>query len=394
MMTDVKVSVVRAFEYERDRIYEAIERGIDLIGGLNDVIKPGSKVFVKINHLPPPSKPEQGIVTHPVFAEAVIELLKRYSADITIGDDIESGEPDGFTVSGFRQMCERARVKLVNLREGGFTEVSCNGVMLDKVYVSSIVKEADVIVDLPKLKTHSLTVFTGGIKNMYGTIPGGLRSKYHVLYKGLVNFSQMLVDIFAAVKPQLTIMDGIMAMEGKGPAAGTPRNLGIILLSHDAVALDAVATGITGLDRSVVYTTRFAAERGLGTGNIDRIEICGEEMEHIKVTDFKYPVVIPGALMSRIPTFLLQYVLNRIAMKPYIRTKKCTGCRECEKICSAGAVQVFNDKAVINRSLCIQCMCCHEVCRFDAIVVKRSASGSAIYFMTSVLRSILRALRW
>jgi uncharacterized protein (DUF362 family)/ferredoxin len=392
-MTDVKVSVVRTFEYERDRIYEAVESGIDLIGSLDDIIKPGSKVFVKINHLAPPSKPERGIVTHPVFAEAVIELLKRHGADIIVGDDIESGEPDGFAISGFRQMCERAQVKLINLREGGFTEVPCNGVMLDKVYASSIVREADVIVDLPKLKTHSLTVFTGGIKNMYGTIPGGLRSRYHGLYKGVVDFSQMLTDVFSTVTPHLTIMDGIMAMEGQGPAAGKLRNIGIILLSRDAVALDAVATAITGLDPSAVYTTKFATERGLGTGDIARIEICGEELEHIKVTDFKYPVILPSALLAKIPSFILRYFVNRMATKPYIKTKKCTGCRECEKICPTGAALVYNKKAAINRSLCIQCMCCHEVCRFDAIVAKRSALGNTIYFLMNLVRFILRLLR-
>ena len=393
MMTDVKVSVVRTFEYERDRIYEAIERGIELIGGLTDIIKPGSKVFVKINHLAPPSKPERGIVTHPVFAEAVIEFLKQYDADITVGDDIESGEPDGFSISGFRQMCERARVKLVNLKEGGFTAVACNGAMLDEVYVSSIVREADVIVDLPKLKSHSLTVFTGGIKNMYGTIPGSLRSRYHALYKEVENFSQMLTDVFSVARPHLTIMDGIMAMEGQGPAAGELRNLGMILLSRDAVALDAAATSITGLDPSDVYTIRFASERGLGTGDIARIELCGEELEKIKVTDFKYPVVLPGALLVKIPTFLLKYLLGQMITKPYIQTKKCTGCRECEKICATGAARVLNGKASINRSLCIQCMCCHEVCRFNAVVVRRSVLGNVLYLLINVARSILRLLR-
>jgi TPP-dependent indolepyruvate ferredoxin oxidoreductase alpha subunit len=228
---------------------------------------------------------------------------------------------------------------------------------------------------------------------MYGTIPGGLRSRYHGLYQGLNDFNQMLNDVFSVVIPQLTIMDGIMAMEGQGPAAGKLRNLGMILSSRDAVALDAVATGITGLNPSSVNTIRFAAERGLGTGDIARIEVCGEEMDHIKVNDFKYPVVLPGALLKKIPAFLLRYILNNVALKPYIRTQKCTGCRECEKICPAGAALVVNGKAGINRDLCIQCMCCHEVCRFDAVEVKRSTLGNAIYFLVDLARFIVRPLR-
>lgn len=110
--------------------------------------------------------------------------------------------------------------ELINLREEGFVETECNGLLLDKVYLSAAVLEADVIINLPKLKTHSLTVFTGGIKNMYGTIPKGLRTRFHYKYIRSEDFGQMLTDIFSAITPQLTIMDGIMAMEWEGPAAG------------------------------------------------------------------------------------------------------------------------------------------------------------------------------
>jgi uncharacterized protein (DUF362 family) len=159
-----KVSLVRAHDYEFSQIHAALGKAIDLIGGLQKVVKPGARVFVKINHLSPPSPAERGIVTHPVFVEAVLELLKVAGADITVGDDIDSATRDGFDISGIRQMCQRAGVRLINLREAGFVEIKCNGLLLDKLYVSRIVLEVDVIVNLPKMKTHSLTVFTGGIK--------------------------------------------------------------------------------------------------------------------------------------------------------------------------------------------------------------------------------------
>lgn len=386
-MTETKVSIVRAFEYKRDKIYPAIERVLELAGGIRDIIRPGSKVFVKINHLPPPSISERGIITHPVFAEAVIDYLKQTGADITVGDDIESGEVDGFDISGFREMCNRAGVRLVNLRERGFTEVSCQGVVLKKAYVSTVALEADMIVNLPKLKTHSLTLFTGGIKNLYGTIPGGLRSRYHGLYRDRNMFCQMLIDIFSVITPQLNIMDGIVAMEGEGPAAGTLRNVGIILASRDTVALDAVASGVIGLDPMEVFTTRFAHERGLGNGDMSRIEICGEDYKILRVADFKYPATISYELMGKIPESFLRYMLSHMAARPDVKRNKCTGCKKCEDICPADAARVVNGIAEINRELCIRCMCCHEAYGFDAVILKRSFTGNLIHFLSGFLRS-------
>ena len=228
-MNKAKVSIVRAHDYDYAEIYTAVEKGIELIGGLARIVSPGSRVFVKINHLSPPSPAEKGIVTHPVFVEVVLDLLKAVGADITVGDDIQSGSGDGFQVSGFRQMCQRAGVRLINLKETGFTETACHGHFLEKVYLSKTLLDADVIINLPKLKTHSLCVFTGGIKNMYGTIPSGQRTKFHGEYIRNEDFSQVLTDILSAIRPQLTIMDGIIAMEGEGPAAGGLRKLGLIL---------------------------------------------------------------------------------------------------------------------------------------------------------------------
>jgi uncharacterized protein (DUF362 family)/ferredoxin len=389
-MTDAKASIVRAFEYEHDCVYKALERAMELIGGIDDIIRPGSKVFVKINHLPPPSTPERGIITHPVFVEAVVNFLKKAGADVTVGDDIESGEVDGFDISGFREMCKRADVKLVNLRERGFAEIPCNGMVLEKAYISTVALEADVIVNLPKLKTHSLTLFTGSIKNMYGTVPGGLRSRYHGMYRDRETFSRMLTDIFSVAIPQLTIMDGIVAMEGEGPAAGSLRNLGIMLASRDGVALDAVAAGIIGLGPMEVYTTRFAHERGLGTGDFNEIEILGEDYESLKITDFQFPATISHVLMGKIPASLLRYILSRMTARPDVKRKNCTGCKKCEEICPVGAAMVINNVAEIDRDLCIQCMCCHEVCRFNAIVLRRSVTGNLIHFLRDVIRFIRR----
>ena len=385
------MSIVRAHDYDYAEIYAAMEKGIELIGGLAKIVPPGSKVFVKINHLSPPSPAERGIVTHPVFVEAVLDLLKKVGADITVGDDIQSAG-DGFQVSGFRQMCEGTGVRLINLRETGFVETVCNGHFLEKVYLSKTVVDADVIINLPKLKTHSLCIFTGGVKNLYGTIPISLRRKFHAEYIRNENFSQAVTDIFSVTRPQLTIMDGIIAMEGEGPAGGNLRKLGVILTSQDAVAVDAVATKIIGFNPLDIYTTRYSSERGLGVGNLQDIEVIGERVNSVTVLDFKPPSSAMNTLTKIVPQKLPGFILRQFSTKPSVIERLCSGCSECKKICPVGAVSVNSETAKIDYNICIQCMCCHEVCRFDAIVPKRSITGRTIQFFVNILPNILRKL--
>lgn len=388
------VSIVRVHHYDCTTVYEAVKKGVELIGGLDGLIKPNSRVFVKVNHLPPPSAPEKGIVTHPLFTEAVLRLLKAFSANLTVGDDIVSYGTDGFLISGFQQMCHRAGVRLVNVREGGFLEVHCNGYFLDKVYLSKIALDADVIVNLPKLKTHSLTVLTGGVKNMYGTIPSGLRIRFHGEYAKKEDFGQVLTDVFSAIRPQLTIMDGIVAMEGEGPASGGLRRLGVVLASQDAVAVDAVVARMVGLNPLDIHTTRYCDQRGLGVGSLDSIRVVGEQMKSVAVPDFRLPVSATNLVIRRAPGFLPRLVTRHLCVRPQVIENQCTGCGECEKTCPVGAISVASKTARINPSLCIQCMCCHEACRFNAIVPTRSIVGTAVHLLAIIVNKLRALSAW
>ena len=390
-MNKAKVSIVRAHDYDYAEIYAVMKKGIELIGGLAKIVPPGSNVFVKINHLSSPSPVEKGIVTHPVFVEVVLDLLKAVSANITVGDDIQSGTGDGFQISGFRQMCRRVGVRLINLREIGFVKTACNGHFLENIYLSKIALDADVIINLPKLKTHSLCVLTGGVKNMYGTIPIGLRRKFHGAYIRNEDFSHVVTDIFSAIRPQLTIMDGIIAMEGEGPSAGSLRRLGIILASQDAVAIDAVATKIIGLNPMDIYTTRYSDERGLGVGDLRNIEVGGGEIDSVLTPAFRPPRVagLPfssaiNTLVKLVPLFLPRLILRKLAIKPSVIEHRCTGCAECKNICPIEAISIHSETAKIDHNICIECMCCHEVCRFDAIEPKQSTSGRIIEFLINI----------
>jgi len=382
-----RVALVRAEGgYDLTAVRAAVEEALHLIGGLERLVRPTDRVFVKVNHLPPPSPPDRGIVTHPVFVEAVLEVLREVTPHLTVGDDIQSHGGDGFQVSGLRAACERAGVRLTNLRDAGFVEVDCRGHLLDKVLVSRHALEADAIVNLPKLKTHSLTLLTGAVKNLYGTIPAGLRTRLHGEHPRSEDFAQALVDLFSVVRPKFTILDGIVAMEGEGPANGSPRALGLVLASEDAVALDAVATRLIGIDPLAVETTRFASERGLGVADLDRIEIVGERIADAAVPDFKLPATVARRFLRRVPPFASALGARWLSPWPRVVRSRCTGCRECARICPTGAASVHRGKACIDRRVCVRCLCCHEVCRFAAIVPRRSGPGRALELLASLGR--------
>ena len=388
--TETTVSIVRASSYKLEELREPVANSLRLIGGLGTIIKPGSKVFVKINHLSPPSPPEKGIVTHPVFTEAVLEILLKAGADVTVGDDIDGGNEDGFIISGYRSMCERVGVKLINLREDGFVAKQCKGVILSEIYISKVATEADVIINLPKFKTHSLATFTGGVKNLYGVIPAGKRHSFHAEYSHVQDFCHALVDIYSVAKPQITIMDGIVAMEGEGPGSGHLRNLGLILASSDSVSLDAVACKIIGLKPDDVLTTRFADERGLGVGTVDKIRIVGEKLETVVVKDFKFPATISQVAIGRMPRPLLTFAINQITARPRVLRNDCVACAECVKVCPAKAIRIHDKKAYIDKQKCIRCMCCHEVCRYSAIAPRRELIGEMIYQSANTIRKLVK----
>lgn len=224
---------------------------------------------------------------------------------------------------------------------------------------------------------------------MYGIIPHGLRSSYHRQFFKNELFSEMLVDIFSCAPPHLNIMDAVVAMEGEGPSAGRPKQVNLILASRDAVALDTVASKIIGLNPLQILTTKYADERGLGVGQFENIEIIGERIEDVRIKDFKQSAIATGLIQKKIPAFLHAFIQDQLILMPKIIKKRCTACWECVDICPAGAAQKQDNAARIDDSLCIHCMCCHEVCRFHSIKLKQKFFGRAVRGVTETYKKVL-----
>jgi uncharacterized protein (DUF362 family) len=192
-----------------------------------------------------------------------------------------------FSPTGIRKVAKEIGAECVSFDAEEWVKAPFpQGKFLKNILVSRSLLEADVVVSLPKLKTHDLMWFTGAVKNFLGVVPGGQKSRYHEIADVTDNMGEMLVDIFQFVKSALAVMDGIVGMEGDGPLEGKPRKIGVVLAGKDLVAVDAVAYSIINMDPLDVDTTKVAAMRGLGVGDLEKIKVVGEEIQNVKVADF------------------------------------------------------------------------------------------------------------
>lgn len=392
-MNKPTVAVVKCPDYEAGHLADALARCFELTGGRQAFPKPGSRVFVKVNLLSPDSPVEKAIATHPMFSGEVLRALLDHGLRITVGDDFSSNPKDGSALAAYRAICQEAGVRLVNLKETGFAKIAVRGRVLSEVYIARPVLEADALINLPKLKTHSFTAYTGAVKNLFGLIPRGLRCDYHRQFVRNEVFSQALVDIYSAVPPHLSLMDAITGMEGEGPSAGRPKHIGLILASRDAVALDAAAARIVGYDPLQVLTTRWGHERGLGVGDVRRLEVTGERLKDISVADFKHSVVAVWLLQKRLPSFLYAYLQSQLTLIPQVMAERCNGCFECVRICPVGAASRAGRTARVAEKACIHCLCCHEVCAHGAIRLKQLPLGRAMRGGSQLAGRLRRALK-
>lgn len=368
----VKVSITKCSQYDQKEVDLAVHRCLELIGGIENFVKPGQRVLLKVNALTP-RPPEAAVTTHPALIKAVVNEVRQAGGIPLVGDSsggIIAGQAptrQTFQVAGIAAAARESGAELVNFDAAGATPVKSNG-PVDTLYIARSVLEADVVVSMPKLKTHSATLFTGAIKNMYGSIPGFRKAEYHRMAPKLKEFTGVLVDVFAAAKPSLAIMDAITGMEGNGPSAGTPRKVGLILASEDCVALDAVSSYIIGLPSTKVLTTVLADQRGLGTGELARIEAVGEILDDVVIKDYQLP---SNAMLENMPAFLVRGFLGILQARPEIDKNTCLGCHFCIESCPVEAMKMVQGIPEIDYAKCISCLCCQELCPQKAVTMKQ-----------------------
>lgn len=366
------VSIVKCEDYEPERVKKSIIQSLELIGGIENIVKPGDNVLLKVNIIVG-FPPERAATTHPSVVRAMVEIVKEAGGIPWVGD---SSGAYGYTakslkMSGIRKATEDAGGKIINFESTGAYQVDVDGKVLTSVNIAKPVLNCDVLVSLPKLKTHMMTKYTGAVKNFYGAIPGSGKAAIHRIAATEESFSNAVVDIYSALKPQLAVMDGIVGMEGEGAINGTPIESKVILSSVDCVALDAVSSEVMGFHHKDILTTCFAHERGLGVGDLDMIEVVGEQIGDVKL-DFKKSRHMYYKLPEFFGKFIFKFAEN--FSKVEISKDECKKCRVCLDNCPALAITLEPEPS-INREKCIKCYCCHELCTNGAVKLKTSYLG-------------------
>ena len=367
-----QVSIEKCGSYNDQEVRKAVEACLAPLGGLESVVSGGDRVLVKLNLLSAKS-PEAAVTTHPAIVKATVELVQELGAIPVLGDSPGGGSTAAsykalLEKTGIQAVIDKTGCEIVRFDEAKREVAPAKAKTFKKLTLAKAVTEADVIIRLPKLKTHTLTYYTGAVKLLYGYIPGLFKTEYHLHTANDINlFADLLLDIHETYPPALTLMDAIVGMEGAGPSNGKPRKIGLVLSSKSCTALDYVAVTIAGFDPMSVPTVRLAQERRVGPARLEDVRIYGERVQPLVVEDFEKTLT---ASLSRAPPFLINTLKRFIAAKPVIDVSNCKHCGECFRACPPNAI-AFKKARVpdIDYSTCIRCYCCQELCPEGAITV-------------------------
>lgn len=380
-----KVIIQECKDYIVDDIIVKINNGIERLGGWDKFVKTGNVVLLKVNLIGPKSS-DSAAVTHSEFVRALTIILKDKGCTVWIGDSsggaIAGIAPtaQGIKVAGYDKVAEHEGAIIKNFDREGVFEVQPHGKFKEKMYLAKPLLDADVVINVPKLKTHSANIYTGAVKNVFGCIPGLRKAMYHKMAPDKEDFGEILADIHEAAKFDLHIMDGIISMQGEGPTAGTVYNANKILISTDPLALDTIAINMLGMTVDDIPVLSAAKKRNLGKYNPEEIEISGDYdyIPHLK--DYKLPKNFRSTKQKNNKSIIK--VIDFFKTKPEINKKKCKQCNMCVESCPVKAIDVNTKKIDYNK--CIECMCCHELCMHKAVELKKDNIIAGIIAKLSV----------
>jgi uncharacterized protein (DUF362 family)/Pyruvate/2-oxoacid:ferredoxin oxidoreductase delta subunit len=372
---DNKVYIVRCADYHHTE--QGIHELLSMMGGMEHFAEPGQKIVLKVNLLRP-AKPEEAVSTHPAVTAAVARMTKACGAIPMIADSPGAGYrynkkiiDKTYRTCGMQEIAETLGIELN--RNTSHEVVSFpEGELIKRFEVITPVLHSDGVFNLCKLKTHSFMHMTGAVKNIFGVVPGLTKPGYHGKLRDTAHFANMLLDLAGFVAPRLSIMDAIVAMEGEGPSSGRPREVGLLLASRNALALDVVASHIMGLERERNPLLLEAARRGLHPTRLDEVEVVGPTVSDLVIPDFELPATIYDgsgvggeAWWARLVEPLFRHAFS---VKPVVRKDRCIACGACRDACPMNVITIVDGAhATIDHRGCIRCYCCHEMCPENAI---------------------------
>jgi uncharacterized protein (DUF362 family)/NAD-dependent dihydropyrimidine dehydrogenase PreA subunit len=357
------VAISACSKYAFEDVTNALHASLAPLGGMQAFVKPDMKVLIKPNLLTA-AAPEKAVTTHPLVIRAVVEAVSKAGGIAWVGDSPAAEINEGVSVwdsNGLGEAISAGGARLMKFKGSYVRKIGTT-----EYFISRPVLDADLVINLPKMKTHTLTRYTGAVKNLLGVLPGGRKREIHVRAPGVTEFSRALVDILELVRPQLNIMDGILGMEGNGPGtSGTPHAYNLLAASCDAVALDSVLAGAMGFHPGDVVHLVQAETRGLGNHQTDHIRVEGDR-SILRLGKLALP---KARWFLDMPSWFTDPIRDKIKLQPQIDPAKCTACGTCADACPADVITI-HDTAIFDLSRCIGCMCCVEVCPHAALTPK------------------------
>ena len=366
------VGVTHTPDYTIERVCSDVRRHF-AFHNIDKQVLDGKRVLVKAN-LVMKRTPEEATTTHPTVIEAIVRCAQECGAkEVVIADSpggpFAVGALRGIYASCGMQEAAEHTGAVLNEDVTSFERERQENELVHRFTLIHAIKEADFIIDAVKLKTHGMTMLSGAVKNLFGTIPGLMKPEFHWRFPKKDVFSNMLVDLCETVRPDLVIADAIVCMEGDGPSGGVPKQVGMILSSRSPYEHDLAACALMGLSTDEVFTVSHAIRRGLCSETIDEVSFVGDSL--IRCADFLMPKSKSISFSDKIPKVFLPVVDKLLTSKPVIRKKDCVGCGKCAESCPAKTIRIVDRKANIDYSACIRCYCCHEMCPVRAIDIKR-----------------------
>jgi uncharacterized protein (DUF362 family)/Pyruvate/2-oxoacid:ferredoxin oxidoreductase delta subunit len=359
------VSIIACDTYDLPIVRRSLTAALAPLGGIGAFVRPGMKVLLKPNLLSAAGL-EKAVTTHPAIVRVVGELVQGAGGTVLIGDSpagpVELG-PEVWRTSGMADSAASLSVTPVP-----FDMVTWKRLDGRDYFIARPVLEADLVINLPKLKTHTLALYTGAVKNLFGTIPGGRKREIHLRSPGIADFSTALVDVLDLVRPGLTLMDGVIGQEGEGPGTrGTPRRYGCVAASTDPVATDAVLSTAMGFRPGQVLHLGQAEARELGTTDPAVIRVVGD-LEALRFGRVKRPST---HWYFRAPSWISAPAYRSARLQPAVVDSRCAGCGQCSTVCPRDAIEPGLPPH-FDLDLCVGCMCCAEICPQGAIMARRS----------------------
>ncbi len=359
-MKSETVLVRKVERYELHALLAVVEKSI--VGDLS-----GKRLLVKPNLLSA-RDPAEAVTTHPALVEAVCRVCRERGAEVVVGDS-PAGDHGNlgrlWEKSGMATVAVRCGVELVSLESAGAINVEVEGVT---VSISRIIEEVDGVVNLPKLKTHSLTGLTCAVKNTYGLVPGVQKTRLHALLPAADAFARMLLSLHGKARVLVSVVDAVECMEGEGPASGRVRRLGCILAGRDATLVDIVACAVVGVPPSAVSTLRALDAEGGGVAPVVEGDtfLAKGPAEPLRLPSAFSSGGIQRRLLERAPAWLTGGLWRLLKPRPCF-TDGCVGCGICVEICPVDALRLYGGEVRVDASKCIACGCCQEACPRDAI---------------------------